>query len=140
MIVLTLDANVWVAGFDPHDRFHERSAAFLRAVTRSGIALHGPTFVTVEVACALARRAGDPAIGALVDERLRAHPKLRLHPVDERLLEMAREIGVQQMLRGADALYAAAAMIVEAPLVTWDDELVTRAGGLTPERWLAAQP
>jgi predicted nucleic acid-binding protein len=126
--------------FDPHDRFHAWSTVFLRVVAERKLTLHGPTFVALEVACALARRAGDPAVGAIGDERLRGHPTLRLHPLDDRLLALAREIGVQQMLRGADAVYAATARIAATPLITWDDELVQCAGGLTPDSWLAAHP
>jgi predicted nucleic acid-binding protein len=44
------------------------------------------------------------------------------------------------MLRGADAVYAATARIAATPLITWDDELVQCAGGLTPDSWLAAHP
>lgn len=135
--MLTLDANIWVAAFDPRDRFHERSAAFLRAVALDRLRLHGPAIVVLEVPCALARRAGDPAVGGIAHERLRAHPTLVLHPMDDRCISTAREIGVRQLLRGADALYAATAKLFAAPLVTWDDELVDRAGACTPETWLA---
>jgi len=137
--VLTLDANIWVAAFDSRDRFHRQSAAFLRAVALSGLGLHGPMFVTLEVACALARRAGDPAVGVLADQQLRAHPALVLYPMDERLLEVARELGTTRLLRAADALYAATASLAAAPLVTWDDELVERAEAVTPDTWLASR-
>lgn len=30
--MITVDANVWVAAYDPHDRFHRDSVAFLSAV------------------------------------------------------------------------------------------------------------
>jgi len=73
-----------------------------------------------------------------VDERLRAHPALALHPLDDQFLKTARELGVQLLLRGADALYAATAKLLEAQLTTWDDELVQRAGAMTPDAWLAA--
>jgi len=134
--VLTLDANIWVAAFDPRDRFHQRSAVFLRAVALKGLRLHGPAFVALEVACALARRAGDPAVGGIAHERLRTHPALLLHPMDDRCLSTAHEIGVRRLLRGADALYAATANLLDAPLVSWDDEMVQRAGACTPDTWL----
>lgn len=136
--MLTLDANIWVAAFDSRDRFHLQSTALLRAVALKGLGLHGPAFVTLEVACALARRAGDSAVGALVEQRLRAHPTLVLHPMDDRLLEAARELGTARLLRAADALYAATASLTAAPLVTWDDELVQRAEAVTPDTWLAS--
>lgn len=135
--MLTVDANVWVSDFDPSDALHDLSAAFLREAARARLVLHGPAFLTLEVACALARRAGASAVGVSVSERLLAHPTLEMHPMDERLLATARQMGVQRMLRGAHALYAATASLVGAPLITWDDELVKRAGGVTPETWLA---
>jgi len=136
--MLTLVANIWVAAFDPRDRFHARSVAFLRAVAQKGLDLHGPAFVTLEVACALARRAGDSAVGTVVGERLRAHPTLALHRLDEPFLETARELGIQFLLRGGDALYAATAKLLEAPLISWDGELVERAKAVTPDTWLTA--
>jgi predicted nucleic acid-binding protein len=134
--VLTIDANIWVAAFDPRDQFHARSVAFLQAAATKRMTLHGPAFVTVEVSCALARRAGDPAVGMVVEERLLGHPDLVLHRLDDRLIEVARELGIRYLLRGADALYAATALLVGAPVITWDHELVERAGAITPDRWL----
>jgi predicted nucleic acid-binding protein len=135
--MLTIDANVWVAAFDPHDRFHAPSTAFLSAVTQQRVRLNGPAFVIVESACALARRAQDASIGETARKRLSTHPLLALHPVDDRLLDSAARMGARQLLRGADALYAATAEILSAQLVSWDDELVRRAGAVTPADWLA---
>lgn len=134
--MLTLDANIWVAAFDPKDRFHESSVAFLRTVAHRNLRLHGPSFVTLEVSCALARRAGDSAVGTLAQARLRSHPMLLLHPMNDLCLSTAQEVGAAHLLRGADALYAATAQLVKAPLVTWDDELIKRVGAATPAEWL----
>lgn len=135
--MLTIDANIWVAAFDKRDRFHASSATFLRTAAQQGLSLHGPAFVTLEVACALARRASDSRIGVVAEQRLRAHPALTLHPLDDRLLDTARELGVQRLLRGGDSLYAATAKLLGALLVTWDEELLLRAEAITPEEWRA---
>lgn len=138
--MLTLDANVWIAVYDPRDHFHAPSVAFLFAATRQVLGLNGPAFVLVEAGCALARRAQSAAAGQAALERLRLHPLLSLQPLDEALLEVAARLGVQQLLRGADALYAATAEISGAQLVSWDEELIRRAGAITPTDWLAANP
>lgn len=135
--MLTVDANIWVAAYDPRDRFHSTSVRFLRQVAVEDLRLHGPAFLIVEVACALARRAGDGAVGAAAGNRLRRHPALTLHAVDDAMLAASNEIGVRQLLRGTDALYAATAMLLDAPLVSWDGELVSRVGAVTPESWLS---
>lgn len=134
--MLTLDANTWIAAFDGQDRFHPDSTAFLRAVARHHLRLHGPALVILEAACALARRARSVAAGQAALERLRAHPALVLHPMDARLLSVAQDLGLRGLLRGTDALYAATAALANAPLVSWDDELVNRAGAITPQQWL----
>ncbi len=136
--MLTIDANVWVAAFDGRDRFHAASIAFLRAAANRRLWLHDPVFVIVEVACALTRRSGHSAPGDAVARQLRAHPALSLHPLDEPLLERAQAIGVDRRLRGADALYAATAAVFDAPLITWDAELVERAQAQTPDHWITA--
>ena len=105
--MLTLDANVWIAAFDPHDRFHDASRDFLAAGLEQGLSFTGPAFVLVEAACAVARRAQDARAGR-----------------------------TDLFLRSGDALYAAAAERTRAPLVSWDDELLRRAGAVTPATWL----
>jgi predicted nucleic acid-binding protein len=138
--MLTLDANIWIAAYDPQDRFHTQSAAFLSTVSKRRLRLYGPAFVVVEAACALARRTQSQTAGETVLQRLCTHPQLVLHPLDEQLLRTAGQLGVRQFLRGADALYAATAALLSAPLISWDDELLKRAGAITPTDWLAANP
>lgn len=136
--MLTLDASVWVAAFDPHDRFHVPSVRFLRHLAAEGVPLLGPAVVLVEVACAVARRSGDSDAGRRTADLLRRHPRLALEPVSDRLVTAAVDLGSRARLRGADALYAAAAAVHGTPLVSWDADLIGRAGGTTPEAWLAA--
>ena len=52
----------------------------------------------------------------------------------------ALRLGTRQVLRGADALYAATALLTGTQLISWDNELVRRAGALTPTAWLDANP
>jgi predicted nucleic acid-binding protein len=72
--------------------------------------------------------------------QLRAHPLLTLQPLDQALLGAAAQLGLQHLLRGADALYAATAQLSRSQLVSWDNELIQRAGAFTPPAWLAANP
>jgi predicted nucleic acid-binding protein len=134
--VLTLDANIWIAAYDPNDRFHTPSVRFLFAVTRQGQTFNGPAFVLVEAGCALARRAQNAAVGQEALERLRLHPLLTLQPLNDALLASASQLGIQYLLRGADALYAATAQLTNAQLISWDEELIHRANALTPSDWL----
>lgn len=135
--MLTLDANIWVAAYDPTNRFHADSVRFLRVVAQQTRQLTCPAFLVVEISCALARRTQNAAAGQAVVERLRKHPALTLLPVSDGLLAPATHLGTQNLLRAADALYAATAELSASQLVSWDGELVRRAGAVTPVEWLA---
>lgn len=135
--MMTVDANVWVAAYDPHDRFHRDSVAFLSAVLERRFPLVAPAIMPLEAACALARRAGRSEVGVVAFDRLQRVPGLRLLPVDAPLLSVATGLGAQALLRGADALYAAAAKAAGGTLISWDAELIERGGVQAPTDWLA---
>jgi hypothetical protein len=52
----------------------------------------------------------------------------------------ALRLATQQFLRGVDALYIITSQLAGARLISWHDELVQRAGALTPTIWLDANP
>ncbi|HRA54275.1 MAG TPA: type II toxin-antitoxin system VapC family toxin [Thermoflexales bacterium] len=137
--MLTLDANVWVAAFDPRDAHHRESATFFEMISRQKLALHGPAIVVLEVTCALARRLRRVGPADEAARWLRAYPALQLHPIDEGLLDQALTLGSERGLRGMDALYAATAVLMDASLISWDSELIQRAGALSPIDWIASQ-
>jgi predicted nucleic acid-binding protein len=60
--------------------------------------------------------------------------------MDVAFLTATENIGTSQFLRGADALYATTAQQSQGPLISWDNEHLQRAGGITPTDWLAANP
>ncbi len=60
--------------------------------------------------------------------------------MDTAFLTATESIGTRQFLRAADALYAAVAQQSLSPLISWDNEHLQRAGGVTPTDWLAANP
>jgi predicted nucleic acid-binding protein len=136
----TVDANVWVASIDTTDVFHAGSVAFLRAATSRRLQLRGPAFVLIEVACVVARRFRNPTAGMRAATGVVGHQLIQIVPVNEALLALATRLGTQQFLRGADALYAATAQLTGDVLISWDNELVKRAGAITPTDWLSAHP
>ena len=138
--MLVLDANLWVAAFDPADPFHGDSVALFRAAGERGLPLAGPAYVVLESVCALARRLGDSRSARAAGEKMAAHPALHLEPLTDALLAEAELLGVERHLRGADALYAATAARLGWPLLSWEAELITRGGALSPRDWLAANP
>jgi predicted nucleic acid-binding protein len=138
--VLTVDAKVWVAALDQSDPFHLESVRFLESARDRGIVLNGPAIVLVETACAVARRRDDAEAGLAAAATLRRLAPLRLQAHDSELEIGALELGARLRLRGADSYYVAVAARAKTPLVTWDSDLVDRAGGVTPGRWLSGDP
>jgi predicted nucleic acid-binding protein len=136
----TVDANCWIATFDPLDAFHTPSRELFQRLADREVHIEAPEIVLLEVGCAVARRHRDPAQGVRAISVMQRNPLLRLFPHSEQLLAEAMRLGTQQYLRGADALYAATAHLTGSTLVTWDNELIQRAGAITPTDWLNATP
>lgn len=139
MKVLVVDASVWVAAADSGDRFWKPSRSFLTAATKRKIHVAVPAFAEVEVACALARRLRDPHVGRELGAEILQSFAREVHDTDAALISGAAAVGTDLFLRAGDALYAALADRVGGQLVSWDNGLVSRANGITPEMWLKKQ-
>lgn len=138
--MLTIDANVWIAAFEPADAFHSDSLQFLTAVTKRRLPLFGPAVVIAETACGVARRTRNSTTGERAAKHLEANPLLKIVTLDDALLHSAVAVGCQSFLRGMDAFYAAAAQATNSVVISWDDDLLKRFTGMTPTAWLAANP
>lgn len=137
MTALVIDASVWVAAADATDLFSDASRRFLEAIAAQALPVALPALARIEVACALARRLRDaPAARRIADGMVRA-PFVTEHTMDAALIDSAVAAGTDAFLRAADAVYLALARRLDAAIVTWDGELIRRAGALTPEAWLA---
>jgi predicted nucleic acid-binding protein len=134
--VLALDANVWIAAFDPADGFHDDSVAVFAEAARRALSLAGPSFVVLESICALARRVNDPKYVQVAAAKMADHPALHLEPLNDTLLAEAERLGVERRLRGSDALYVATSTRLGCPLLSWDRELIVRGGAQSPRDWL----
>jgi len=105
-----------------------------------GVQIHVPAFAHVEVACALSRKLRNPEQGERLADLLFKTVGAKEHPVGAALLAKSLSLGTKQLLRGADALYAATAVIAACDLVSLDKEHLQRAGGFSPDDWLLANP
>jgi predicted nucleic acid-binding protein len=136
--MLTVDASVWVAAGHSPDTFAESSRAFFATAAHRRETYCVPSFAEVEIACALARKRQDADAGRKWAKSILAMPSVTAIPVDAALLAFAVHLGTRFLLRAGDALYVAVAAVYSAPLITWDAELIRRAGAITPAGWLAA--
>jgi predicted nucleic acid-binding protein len=138
--MLTIDASVWVSAADRADAFNLTSRHFLAGAMRRQLPIYLPSFAWLEIACALARRRRDAVQGQRLANLVLTSPYVSPVQFDGPLLAQALLSGTQAYLRAADALYVATAAMHSATLISWDSELILRAGAVTPADWLSANP
>jgi predicted nucleic acid-binding protein len=128
MTYVVVDASVWVARLVPQDVFHEPVKAWMAAQRAEEAEFLAPALLLAEVAGAVSRRTGEPALAAKAVHQLETLPGLRLVDMDNALLREAANLAAQLGLRGADSTYVAVAARLDLPLVTLDDDQRERAG------------
>lgn len=133
---LVIDASVWVSAADASDPLSDASRRFLEVVAEHRLPVLLPGIARLEVACAIARRTRDAVQGRALTNTLFRAPFVTEKPVDRSLLARALETGTVCFLRGSDALYAAVASEHDGDLISWDAELIQRAGARSPSDWL----
>lgn len=136
MTLLVVDASVWVSAADATDAFSQPSRGFLADIARRATPIALPDFAELEVACALARRLDDAGSGRDLAARMLRSPLVTVHSLDASLLRRAVEVGTRKLLRAGDAVYAALSELTQGEVVSWDEELIQRAGAVTPRAWM----
>jgi len=126
----TVDASVWVNGFDQRESGHETSRQVLELLRAQTIPIIEPILVLAEVAGAISRTRQDPARAEAFAIALGQLPNVTILPLDEALGQQAQALAAQHGLRGADAVYAAVAQQAGGTLISLDNEHLTRLAGL----------
>ena len=127
--MIVTDASVWVSRFLTGDAFHVASNLWLKQQITAGLPLLAPANLLAEVAGAVARRSGSSQLGYQAAQQVLRVPTLQLVSIGVDLGDFAAAVASTYRLRGADALYVAVARRLQVPLVSWDQEQVTRIKG-----------
>ena len=136
MTTLVIDASVWVSAADATDGLSESSRAFLSLVVERELPISLPELAKLEIACALARRLRDAERGRGLADQMLGSPLVTVYSLNRAMLRQALQVGPRDFLRSGDALYAALAKWLDAEVVSWDGELINRAGASTPTDWI----
>lgn len=126
MSAVVVDASVWVSRLVAGDVHHARCRAWFQTQAEPPGLLIAPVLVLAEIAGAIARRTGQPELAEAAVKQVQRLPGLRLVPLDANLAKLAAGLAGRHSLRGADAVYVAAAHRLQVPLVTLDDEQLRR--------------
>lgn len=123
----TIDASVFLNGFNPAEPGHPTSFEFLSRVQSEAVPAIVPTLLLPEVAAAIGRGQGNSDLGRQFAETLSNLPHLMFVALDTILAHQAAEVAAQHRLRGADSVYVAVALRFGCPLITLDREQHDRA-------------
>ncbi len=136
-----LDASVLVARFVPEDAFHDEGLRIVRAGDKNQFSAIVPAILPAELAGAVARKTGETSLAEVALLHLHSYSWLTVRTADTSFIEKAANLAARFALRGADAFYLTVAIEQKCPLVTLDDELLTRTPSyvkvLRPFDWLA---
>jgi len=129
-----VDASVWIALFKSDEPGHQASRAWLAGAMRGNEVLVAPVIVIAEVAAALSRGLGDPALAHRAMDLLVSGRSVRPFPVTEALALRAGHIAAEHRIRGCDAVYVALADQLAMPLVTLDRQQLERGAEVIDTR------
>ncbi len=129
-----VDASVWVALFNADEAGHQASRAWLREAKELGEALVAPAIVLAEVAAALGRGLGDPALARRAMDLLRTEHFVKPFPVTQAMALRAGGLAAEHRIRGCDSVYVALAHQLDMPLVTLDRQQLERGAAVVATR------
>lgn len=122
----TLDASVWVNGFDRKEPGANTTRQLLHLLAEQGQAIIIPNLALVEVSGSVSRTRRRPAKATAFVDTIMRLPHVTVVPLTADLAEAAAHLAARHALRGADAVYAAVALAAECTLVSLDGEHLTR--------------
>jgi len=129
--MIVTDASVWVSWFVPQDVNHATTGPWMREISQTAVPVVDPGLLIVEVGEGIARRVDQMAARRAV-QLMQQHPYLRLLTLDAQGVQRATDTAINLRLKGADAIYVAVAERLGAPLISWDNEQLTRATARIP--------
>jgi len=115
-----IDASVHVADIRPREPHHAEARAFLKRVAAERWPVYLPIIVLPEVAAAISRGTGEPALAHRLIAALQRIPHFEVVPVDQDLGRLAAALAADYCIRGCDAVYVALAQERGATLITLD--------------------
>ena len=134
----TIDASVWVNGFDRREPEHTITRQVLSILSVRAISIIVPTLVLPEVAGAISRTRAATVEAQAFAIALSNLPNVTFASLDAALAQQALRLAAKHRLRGADAVYAAVAEQAGTTLITLDNEQISRLAGVVPTQTPAA--
>src|SRR5436309_3232653 len=119
---IVVDASVLISQLIPYDINHNPSLFWLNRFSADGGMLVAPVFLQIEVAAAISRLTGRPALARKALDDLVSTDRMTFVPLDSALVQSAIDVGTDLRLRAGDSIYVGLAHQLNIPLVSWDKE------------------
>jgi predicted nucleic acid-binding protein len=119
---VTIDASVFLNGFNPAESGHAVSRDLLARLQETATPIVVPALLLPEVAATISRVRGDSDLARAFAAALKQRPHMTLVALDTLLAQQAADIAARQRVRGSDAVYAAVAVRFASRLISLDNE------------------
>ena len=129
-----IDASVYVALVNAHEREHSSSWAWFDQTLATGEAVVAPVILLPEVAAALSRGVGDPMLAQQVVRQMDRSEVIELLPAPMALATHAAAIAADHRIRGCAAVFVALAGQLSDTLVTLDRQQLERGAQVVAVR------
>ncbi len=129
-----IDASVYVALINAHESTHASSWVWFEQAQATREPVVAPVILLAEVAAALSRGVGDPALAHRVVQQLLRSKVIELVPVTTAMAERSAAIAADHRIRGCDAIYVALAEQLSDHLVTLDQQQLERGAAVVTTR------
>ncbi|MBX3070722.1 MAG: type II toxin-antitoxin system VapC family toxin [Thermomicrobiales bacterium] len=127
---MVIDASVWLRFLNSGEEHHSATSAWIEKVGFAGRSFAVPAIFLAEIAGAVARSGTPDDVLDLVVAEIAQSGFIEVYPVDSSLIVDSVAIIKSTRLKGADAIYAALALRLHLPLVSWDKEHLSRASSV----------
>jgi len=129
-----IDASVYIALVNAQEQAYARSWTWFERAKAVGEPVVAPAILLAEVAAAVSRGVGDPALAHRAAQHLRRSKVIELMPVTLTLAERAAFIAAEYRIRGCDAIYVALADQLGNCLITLDEQQLERGAAIVNAR------
>ena len=129
-----LDASVYVAMMNAREEHHAKSWSWFKAAQASQESIIAPAILLAEVASALSRGVGNPALAHRVVANIKRTGVVELIPITLAIAELAATIAANYQIRGCDAIYVATAKRFSETLITLNRQQLERAVSIVKTR------
>lgn len=128
--IVVVDTSVWISWLLPGDPNHIIALNWISSYAQGGGSLLSPTMLVIEISSGVSRATGQPVLARRAVSQVYSLPFIRIVPMDENLVRETTSVAADHKLRGADAVFVALAKIEAMPLVTFDEEQLSRPAGV----------